>query len=69
MRYCPARPSFSIAHLFVALVFGLASAPAFAQETALPNIVVVLVDDLRWDEIGAAGHPYVETPAYRSTRG
>jgi len=27
-----------------------------------PNIVVVLVDDLRWDEIGAAGHPYVSTP-------
>jgi N-acetylglucosamine-6-sulfatase len=27
-----------------------------------PNIVVVLVDDLRWDELGAAGHPYLETP-------
>ena len=27
-----------------------------------PNIVFVLVDDLRWDEIGIAGHPYVETP-------
>jgi arylsulfatase A-like enzyme len=27
-----------------------------------PNIVVVVVDDLRWDEFGAAGHPYVQTP-------
>ena len=27
-----------------------------------PNIVFILVDDLRWDEIGIAGHPYVETP-------
>jgi N-acetylglucosamine-6-sulfatase len=27
-----------------------------------PNIVVVLVDDLRWDEIRVAGHPFVETP-------
>ena len=27
-----------------------------------PNIVFVLVDDLRWDEIGIAGHSYVETP-------
>lgn len=27
-----------------------------------PNIVFVLVDDLRWDEVGIAGHPYVETP-------
>jgi N-acetylglucosamine-6-sulfatase len=29
--------------------------------TARPNVVVVVVDDLRWDEFGAAGH-YVETP-------
>jgi len=29
---------------------------------APPNIVVVVVDDLRWDEFGAAGHPYLETP-------
>ena len=27
-----------------------------------PNIVVIVVDDLRWDEFGAAGHPYLETP-------
>ncbi len=27
-----------------------------------PNVVVVLVDDLRWDDFGAAGHPFVETP-------
>ncbi len=24
--------------------------------------MVVVVDDLRWDDIGAAGHPFVETP-------
>lgn len=27
-----------------------------------PNIVVVLVDDLRWDEFGLAGHNYIKTP-------
>ena len=27
-----------------------------------PNVVVVLVDDLRFDEFHAAGHPYLETP-------
>jgi arylsulfatase A-like enzyme len=27
-----------------------------------PNLVVVLVDDLRWDDIGCAGHPFVRTP-------
>ena len=28
-----------------------------------PNVVVILVDDLRWDDIGVAGHPFVQTPA------
>jgi len=27
-----------------------------------PNIVFVLVDDMRWDEYGKAGHPYIKTP-------
>lgn len=27
-----------------------------------PNFVVVVVDDLRWDELGIADHPYLETP-------
>lgn len=33
-----------------------------AEGTTPPSIVVVVVDDLRWDEFGAAGHPYLETP-------
>ena len=36
-------------------------APVPTDDTR-PNIVFVLVDDLRWDELGVAGHPYVETP-------
>lgn len=27
-----------------------------------PNIVMIVVDDLRWDEFSYAGHPYLETP-------
>ena len=27
-----------------------------------PNIVFILVDDLRWDELGCAGHPFIKTP-------
>ncbi len=27
-----------------------------------PNIIVIVVDDMRWDEMGVAGHPYLETP-------
>lgn len=38
------------------------SPPAPGSTGAQPNIVVVVVDDLRWDEFGAGGHPYVETP-------
>ena len=36
-----------------------AAAPARA---ARPNLVVIVVDDLRFDEYGAGGHPYLETP-------
>jgi N-acetylglucosamine-6-sulfatase len=27
-----------------------------------PNVIVIVVDDMRWDELGVAGHPYLETP-------
>ena len=33
-----------------------------AEVSQRPNIVVVLVDDLRWDELGCSGHPFVRTP-------
>jgi arylsulfatase A-like enzyme len=29
---------------------------------ARPNLIVVLIDDLRFDETGASGHPYLKTP-------
>jgi N-acetylglucosamine-6-sulfatase len=32
------------------------------NQTARPNIVFILVDDLRWDELGIAGHPFLKTP-------
>jgi N-acetylglucosamine-6-sulfatase len=31
-------------------------------DTARPNIIMIVVDDLRWDEFSAAGHPYLSTP-------
>ena len=27
-----------------------------------PNIIMIVVDDLRWDEISAMGHPFLNTP-------
>lgn len=42
------------------LPFALAPlAPAAAKRS---NIVVILVDDLRWDALGYAGHPFAKTP-------
>lgn len=36
--------------------------PTSAAPNPPPNIVMVVVDDLRWDEFGVSGHPYAETP-------
>src|SRR3954464_11132121 len=27
-----------------------------------PNLIVILIDDLRFDETSASGHPYMKTP-------
>lgn len=32
------------------------------QPKSRPNFVFVLVDDLRWDELGFSGHPFAQTP-------
>ncbi len=40
-------------------------APELTQGTEngkRPNMVVILVDDMRWDEYGAAGHNFLKTP-------
>ncbi len=47
---------------FAPLAFGTAAEGICAEKTARPNIVVVLVDDLRWDELSCVGHPFVRTP-------
>ncbi len=36
--------------------------PESMNPVAQPNLVVILVDDLRFDETGASGHPYMKTP-------
>ncbi len=50
-------------YLISLTVFSLASIQALqAASPARPNIVFVLLDDQRWDDLGCAGHPVVKTP-------
>jgi arylsulfatase A-like enzyme len=42
--------------------FLLAAASCFAARAEHPNIVFILADDVRWDDLGAAGHPFAKTP-------
>ena len=47
----------------VAIVLIALAPGVLAGETgARPNIVFILVDDIRWDAFGCMGHPFVKTP-------
>ena len=45
-----------------AIVACLLPAVGMVNAQERPNIVVIVVDDLRFDEFGAGGHQYLETP-------
>lgn len=47
----------AIVGLFLAMNSGLAAEPA-----GRPNIVFILTDDQRWDMLGCAGNPIIQTP-------
>ncbi|MCK5922917.1 MAG: sulfatase-like hydrolase/transferase, partial [Methylococcales bacterium] len=53
------RPFFKslLSVLFLCVAVTAQSAP-----DKQPNIIVILVDDLRWDELGSTGHPFAMTP-------
>src|SRR3954469_11275161 len=46
------------------LLFSLSCAVTCVAQskTPRPNIVFVLMDDQRWEDLGFAGHPFVQTP-------
>ena len=46
----------------VALLAFVAAVSCRPSEAPRPNILFILVDDLRWDDIAVAGHSFVETP-------
>ena len=54
------------------LILGVDANPRLATEPQTemrpsapfrPNVVMIVVDDMRFDEFGAGGHPYLETPS------
>src|SRR4051812_43826461 len=50
-------------HRLATLILPIAfAAPSSAADPPQPNVVFVLCDDLRWDCLGVAGHPYLKTP-------
>jgi len=53
---------FFVALLSVFPTLAISQRPARAMPVSSPNIVFILIDDLRWDELSCAGHPYIKTP-------
>jgi arylsulfatase A-like enzyme len=53
-------PCFAFA--FVGAFILAASSGTASAQANRPNIVFILMDDLRFDELGCVGHPFVKTP-------
>src|SRR6185503_15704481 len=66
MRYnIASRNIMRLATLFAAVLsaaFIASFEHAASGQTNRPNIVFILLDDLRFDELGCVGHPFVNTP-------
>lgn len=58
----------ALAYILYPLCFLVVVAPASAadvpaaQPGGRPNIIFILIDDMRWDIMSCAGHPFVKTP-------
>jgi arylsulfatase A-like enzyme len=53
---------FSLTLLLVFPTLAIHQRHITAAKSSPPNIVFILIDDLRWDELGCVGHPYLKTP-------
>ena len=62
MSSCRRWPCTLVLPLLVLAHAAMAMAQALPAASRPPNIVFVLVDDQRWDEVRASGHPFAETP-------
>lgn len=60
------RPGASLllcASVLAVIPTGAASPSTDTKAPGPPNVLLVVVDDLRWDDFGAAGHPFAKTPS------
>jgi len=48
--------------LTVVLLLSFELCPLSFVATAAPNLIVLLADDVRWDDLGYTGHPFSRTP-------
>src|SRR4030095_7495761 len=61
-RIFPLNPRNRVFTCIIIILFACNTASAQIPAKKRPNIVVILVDDMRWDEFGVAGHNYIKTP-------
>lgn len=62
-RHCRARVA--VYWTLLATALALFPSPLVAQDGAQgkrPNVIFILTDDQRWDQLSCEGHPYLETP-------
>ncbi len=52
----------AVSVLVMLIIAGIGLAQSTQQARTRPNIIFILIDDLRWDELGIAGHPFLKTP-------
>lgn len=48
--------------LFLMLLACKADSSADQKLTTQPNIILIIADDMNWDDCGAYGHPHIQTP-------